>query len=113
MAMEVDNEPIDFWNNEVDWTEVMDDEDRIFVIEENLDKRKTAMSQKWTREQKKEWLMNQLCFNCDAKGHLQGQCDKPWKAHCARCGNKNAHNVRDCTSCSGNGNTSMLGGAQH
>jgi hypothetical protein len=109
--MEVDEKPVDYWNNEMNWTDCIEEEDRAFVIDEYLDKKKTAMSQKWTREQKKEWLKNQLCFNCDVKGHLQGQCDKVWKPHCAKCGNKNVNNVRECQNCSGNANSSMQNGA--
>jgi len=112
-AMEVDEKSIDFWNNEVNWNDVTEDEDRTFVIEENLDKRKTAMNQRWTREQRKEWLANQLCFNCDVKGHLQGQCDKNWKPHCPKCGNKNANNAKECVNCAGNGSSSTQTGAQH
>lgn len=112
-AMEVDEKTVDYWNNEVNWNDMTEDEDRTFVIEENLEKRKTAMSQRWTKEQKKEWLTKQLCFNCDVQGHLQGQCDKTWKPHCPKCGNKNANNTRDCVNCAGNASSSTQTGAQH
>ena len=110
-AMEVDDKPIDYGNNELNWNELIEEEERAFVSEENLEKRKTAMSQKWTKEQRKEWLSKQLCFNCDTKGHFQSQCDKPWKPHCAKCGNKNANNIKECNICSGNANSSIQNGA--
>lgn len=107
--METD-EP-DFWNNEVEWDATIDDEDRTLVIEENLEKRKTAMSQAWSKEQKKEWLSKQICWNCDGKGHLQGQCNKNWIPHCVKCGNKKSKNSKECPTCSGNANPSGSRGA--
>jgi hypothetical protein len=106
-----DENNIDYWNHEVDWQGINDDDDRIFLINDNLEKRKQAMSQKWTKEQKQEWLAQQTCYNCNRKGHLQGQCDIKWTPHCVKCGNKNVNYAKDCTQCSGNGPTSGRGGA--
>ncbi|XP_070506630.1 uncharacterized protein [Chironomus tepperi] len=110
-ASHMDVDSVDFWNNEIIWNDMMDEEDRTLVINENLDKRKTAMNQSWTKEQKKEWLSKQTCWNCDCKGHLQGQCNKSWTPHCVKCGNKNASNSKECPKCSGNMRPSVSGGA--
>jgi hypothetical protein len=107
-SMEVD---VDFWNNEINWNDMMDEDDRALVINENLDKRKSAMNQSWTKEQKKEWLSKQICWNCESIGHLQGQCNKNWTPHCVKCGNKKVSNSKECQKCSGNVRTSMSGGA--
>jgi len=103
--MEIDN--VDFWNNEIEWNDMVDEEDRTLVINEYLDKRKTAMNQSWTKDQKKEWLTKQICWNCDSKGHLQGQCNKPWIPHCVKCGNKSVSKSKECSKCSGNTRPSM------
>ena len=107
--MEIDD--FDYWNNEIDFT-IMDEEERILVINENLQSRKIAMSNSWTKEQKKDWLSKQICWNCDAKGHLQGQCDKNWTPHCVKCGNKTVRNSKECPKCSGNTTPSVSGGAR-
>jgi hypothetical protein len=107
--MQNEIEKKNYWDNEIEWNNVPND-DRLLVIEENLEKRKLAMSQQWTKEQKAEWLRNQLCFNCDKKGHLQSQCDKQWTSHCVKCGTKGV-TVRDCNKCLGNASTSTGKGA--
>jgi len=109
--LKIDESGIDYWNNEIDWRIINDDDDRIFLINDSLEKRKHAMNQKWTKEQKQEWLAQQTCYNCNRKGHLQGQCDIKWTPHCVKCGNKSVNNTKDCNQCSGNGPTSGTGGA--
>lgn len=103
----------DFWNNEAELNMITEEVDRLLVIDETLDKKKMAMSQSWTKDQKREWLSKQSCYNCDAKGHLQGQCDQKWKPHCVKCGSKQVSSIKQCTKCSGNGNPLVLKGAQH
>jgi hypothetical protein len=107
LSSELENMSVDYWNNEVEWN-IMSDEDRAFVISENLDKRKAAMNQSWTKEQKRDWLAKQICWNCGKTG----QCDKKWIPHCVRCGNKNANNSKECLKCAGNDKPSLSSGAQ-
>lgn len=110
-AVKGEEETTDYWNNEVDWQGIQDEEDRVFIINDSLEKRKQAMNQVWSKEQKKEWLSQQMCFNCNRKGHLQGQCDIKWTPHCVKCGNKSVSQTKDCLQCSGNGVSSGRSGA--
>ena len=102
----------DFWNNVAEFDKIGDDEDVIMVIDEVVDKKRTAMIQQWNNDKKREWLSKQLCWNCDTRGHLQGQCDKKWIPHCVKCGNKQVATTRDCNKCQGNGQPLTPTGAQ-
>lgn len=107
------DEKVDYWSNEIDWDCISDENDRVLVINETFDKRKNAVNQKWSKEQKQEWLASQMCWNCERKGHLQGQCDTKWQPHCVKCGNKSVNNMKDCSKCSGNVKPSVSKGAQN
>ena len=108
-GMEIDH---DFWNSVTELDNISDDDDVVMIVDEIMDKKRTAIMQQWSDEKKREWLGKQLCWNCDVKGHLQGQCNKKWIPHCAKCGNKQAASIKECSSCSGNGKTLTQQGAQ-
>lgn len=91
----------DYWNEEIELQQITEETDRVLVIDEMLNNKKMAMSQGWTKEQRLKWLNEQVCWNCERKGHLQSQCDENWVQHCARCGNKQVKGSKDCPKCLG------------
>lgn len=101
----------DYWDNEIEWSSVPEEE-KVLLMEENADQRKKAIRNQWTKEERKEWLKQQLCYNCNTKGHLQGQCDKPWMLHCVKCGTKGI-DFKKCRKCTGNDTASTTKGANH
>jgi hypothetical protein len=106
-------ETMEYWNHEAELCQITDDIDKLLVIEEVTNKKKLAMTQDWSKDQKKQWLKEQICWNCDSKGHLQGQCDKKRQQHCVKCGNKKATSVKNCPKCSGNVEPLMQKGTSH